>query len=136
MEEDDNWQYSDDHKEEACHSIDDKKEQGLYRESRKLRIRGLIQIHSFYHRNTSEEADWDRVDKDLRDMLEGMCDDHNQVIFRRFDHKNRKEHLMYHKEHLVLLLHKNTSDELTLYKEDKDRNGTSPYRDDGHRQGV
>lgn len=43
---------------------------------------------------------------------------------------------MYHKEHLVLLLHKNTSDELTLYKEDKDRNGTSPYRDDGHRQGV
>ena len=76
------------------------------------------------------------MDKDLRDMLEGMCDDHNQVIFRRFDHKNKKEHLMYHEEHLVLLLHKNTSDELTLYKEDKDRNGTSPYRDDGHRQGV
>ena len=95
-----------------------------------------MQTHFFYHRNTSEEVDWDMVDKGLRDTLEHMYDDHNRVTSHRFDHTNKKQHSKYHREHLVLLFHKNTFDGSTLYKEDKDRNGTSPCRDDGHRQGV
>lgn len=39
---------------------------------------------------------------------------------------------MCYKGYPVLLLHKNTSGELTLYKEDRDRNDISLYRDDDH----
>ena len=75
-------------------------------------------------------------DKDLHDMLMCMYDDHNPAASHRFDHRNRKWRSKDCKEHLVLLPHRNISDELILYKEDKDRNDTSPYRDDGHKQDV